>query len=166
MKNVNGKVIERTRRKNLERTEAMSEQPVTIYFTLCPGWSVNKEFYPHNVSFERPKFVFPGEKLKRKQIALIYEIRGAEMDTRTGVIYTPEEMDEITKDYAKVAAEKNQELMELIMPPGYKEMKLPPTDKQMARKPPRVGRNETCPCGSGKKFKHCCLDNSPPEEQR
>lgn len=21
----------------------------------------------------------------------------------------------------------------------------------------RVGRNETCPCGSGKKFKHCCL---------
>ncbi|MFY0574613.1 SEC-C metal-binding domain-containing protein [Cystobacter fuscus] len=21
---------------------------------------------------------------------------------------------------------------------------------------PRVGRNETCPCGSGKKFKHCC----------
>jgi hypothetical protein len=20
----------------------------------------------------------------------------------------------------------------------------------------RVGRNETCPCGSGKKFKHCC----------
>jgi hypothetical protein len=21
---------------------------------------------------------------------------------------------------------------------------------------PRPGRNETCPCGSGKKFKHCC----------
>jgi uncharacterized protein len=21
---------------------------------------------------------------------------------------------------------------------------------------PKVGRNETCPCGSGKKFKHCC----------
>ena len=21
----------------------------------------------------------------------------------------------------------------------------------------RVGRNETCPCGSGKKFKHCCM---------
>lgn len=23
---------------------------------------------------------------------------------------------------------------------------------------PKVGRNETCPCGSGKKFKHCCID--------
>lgn len=22
---------------------------------------------------------------------------------------------------------------------------------------PRTGRNETCPCGSGKKYKHCCL---------
>ena len=24
------------------------------------------------------------------------------------------------------------------------------------RAPPRVGRNESCPCGSGKKFKKCC----------
>lgn len=23
---------------------------------------------------------------------------------------------------------------------------------------PRTGRNELCPCGSGKKYKHCCLD--------
>lgn len=26
-----------------------------------------------------------------------------------------------------------------------------------ARAAPQVGRNEPCPCGSGKKFKHCCL---------
>ena len=25
-------------------------------------------------------------------------------------------------------------------------------------KTPTIGRNEPCPCGSGKKFKHCCLD--------
>jgi len=25
-------------------------------------------------------------------------------------------------------------------------------------KPPKVGRNDPCPCGSGKKFKHCCLN--------
>jgi tetratricopeptide (TPR) repeat protein len=23
---------------------------------------------------------------------------------------------------------------------------------------PKVGRNQSCPCGSGKKYKHCCLD--------
>jgi len=25
----------------------------------------------------------------------------------------------------------------------------------------RVGRNEPCPCGSGKKFKRCCLPTTP-----
>ena len=24
-------------------------------------------------------------------------------------------------------------------------------------KTPGIGRNDPCPCGSGKKFKHCCL---------
>ena len=24
--------------------------------------------------------------------------------------------------------------------------------------PPKIGRNEICPCGSGKKYKRCCLD--------
>jgi hypothetical protein len=23
-----------------------------------------------------------------------------------------------------------------------------------------VGRNDTCPCGSGRKFKHCCIDKA------
>jgi uncharacterized protein YecA (UPF0149 family) len=26
----------------------------------------------------------------------------------------------------------------------------------------KVGRNEPCPCGSGKKFKRCCGANPPP----
>ncbi len=29
--------------------------------------------------------------------------------------------------------------------------------KPLLRGTPKVGRNEPCPCGSGKKFKHCCL---------
>lgn len=28
--------------------------------------------------------------------------------------------------------------------------------KQIRRETPRVGRNEPCPCGSGKKYKKCC----------
>ncbi len=27
--------------------------------------------------------------------------------------------------------------------------------------PPKVGRNEPCPCGSGKKFKKCCKGDQP-----
>ncbi|MGL6311367.1 SEC-C metal-binding domain-containing protein [Aeromonas sp. 96A] len=26
-----------------------------------------------------------------------------------------------------------------------------------AKAPAKVGRNEPCPCGSGKKYKQCCL---------
>jgi len=31
------------------------------------------------------------------------------------------------------------------------------TERQLRRRPPRVGRNEQCPCGSGAKFKKCCM---------
>jgi len=30
------------------------------------------------------------------------------------------------------------------------------TPKQVRRETPKVGRNDPCPCGSGKKFKKCC----------
>jgi uncharacterized protein len=32
----------------------------------------------------------------------------------------------------------------------------PGTTTTFRREVPKVGRNEPCPCGSGKKFKHCC----------
>lgn len=31
-----------------------------------------------------------------------------------------------------------------------------PKKKEPIRKAPTVGRNELCPCGSGKKYKNCC----------
>jgi hypothetical protein len=33
--------------------------------------------------------------------------------------------------------------------------------KPAARTQPKIGRNEPCPCGSGKKFKRCCLGKVP-----
>ena len=34
----------------------------------------------------------------------------------------------------------------------------PELERQMpyVRKNPKIGRNDPCPCGSGKKYKHCC----------
>ena len=32
----------------------------------------------------------------------------------------------------------------------------PPKPKQFIRQTPKTGRNDPCPCGSGKKFKKCC----------
>jgi preprotein translocase subunit SecA len=39
----------------------------------------------------------------------------------------------------------------------YIKMALEPTEQQLKRG--RVGRNEPCPCNSGKKFKNCCYRN-------
>ena len=69
------------------------------------------------------------------------------MDTSNGRIYTAEQV----KTLQEMLASGQGNLMM---------MQLPPTPKQMDRHPPRVGRNEPCPCGSGKKFKRCCL-NTP-----
>lgn len=34
----------------------------------------------------------------------------------------------------------------------------PSLQKPLVRDLPKYGRNEPCPCGSGKKFKKCCID--------
>jgi uncharacterized protein YecA (UPF0149 family) len=67
------------------------------------------------------------------------------MDTNTGRILTPEEVEE-KRTFQKEYFNK------YIRP-----MNIPPTPAQMKRRPPHIGRNEPCPCGSGIKFKKCCL---------
>ena len=43
-------------------------------------------------------------------------------------------------------------------PTDTSKAKTPMPFKPMPRKSPqKVGRNDPCPCGSGKKFKHCCM---------
>jgi uncharacterized protein len=32
-----------------------------------------------------------------------------------------------------------------------------PRGTPASTRPGRIGRNDPCPCGSGKKFKHCCM---------
>ncbi len=59
------------------------------------------------------------------------------MDTRSGVLYNSLD--------AAVAAGVPREFA----------MEVNPTDRQ--RRVMKIGRNEPCPCGSGQKFKKCCL---------
>jgi len=68
------------------------------------------------------------------------------MDRETGRIHDMESAEFMRR--VEKAPEIRQRMMEMLVPP---------TEKQMARRPPKVGRNETCPCGSGMKFKKCCL---------
>ena len=83
------------------------------------------------------------------------------MHSETGIIYTPEQM-------AALRAQLRG------LPDGPKKlakfvnMQIAPTTAQLKRKPPRVGRNDPCPCGSGKKFKQCCWSGSarPPAKAK
>lgn len=38
--------------------------------------------------------------------------------------------------------------------------------KQKVRKFAKIGRNDLCPCGSGKKYKHCCQASGKFDELR
>lgn len=66
------------------------------------------------------------------------------MDTRTGEIHLP-------KDEKELEALKEKMGDRLML------LKKSPTEKQMRRRPPRIGKYDPCPCGSGKKFKWCCF---------
>jgi uncharacterized protein YecA (UPF0149 family) len=59
------------------------------------------------------------------------------MDTRTGEIMTIEEME------YRITAQPGTKQFYKVVP--------------FQRTKPKTGRNEPCPCGSGKKFKKCCL---------
>lgn len=71
------------------------------------------------------------------------------MDTRNGQIYDPADPDGKEMLKRLMADPRTRQFI--------KPMQLPPTPVQLSRRPPRVGRNDPCPCGSGKKFKKCCL---------
>jgi preprotein translocase subunit SecA len=42
---------------------------------------------------------------------------------------------------------------------------MPRKPKQKVKSTPKIGRNEPCPCGSGKKYKHCCLSSGKYEPE-
>ena len=64
------------------------------------------------------------------------------------------------KKLAAEVAEKEKLLARIRSPrpiPGLSHGRQARVDSSSSRKPARIGRNDPCPCGSGKKFKNCCL---------
>ena len=75
---------------------------------------------------------------------------------------------EVSLDYDKEKLYKNmvaakaewlyelEEWNDLIPEDRRKELYLEQKKSNTVIKPPKVGRNDPCPCGSGKKYKKCC----------
>ncbi len=73
---------------------------------------------------------------------------GGMMHKQTGNIISPEFYNALQD-----ASVENKKLRRELG--DYTEMVIKPSEAQLKRG--RVGRNEPCPCGSGKKFKKCCV---------
>jgi uncharacterized protein YecA (UPF0149 family) len=86
-------------------------------------------------------------------------------DVYNGKIYTDEQLKAIVAGLKRqtfnpnVLATKGQQKPSPLT--RIMEMKVPPTPDQMKREPPRVGRHEPCPCGSGDRFNECCMGRRP-----
>ena len=65
-----------------------------------------------------------------------------------------ENLNEIKKDNAALnAAITNDQMKKLeVLAQKYEE-----AHTQKIREHKKIGRNDLCPCGSGKKYKNCCL---------
>ena len=72
------------------------------------------------------------------------------MDTRTGRLISPLLAAYISHSNVSILTNAEAALREHLLP-----VSTPLTDEQKRRG--KIGRNELCPCGSGKKFKHCHL---------
>ena len=91
------------------------------------------------------------EKSKWLGLTIISTEKGSATDTKGTVEFKAEYerdgMKEIHHEHAKFKKVKDEWL--------YEEGSVTP--QTMVRASPKVGRNDPCPCGSGKKYKQCCL---------
>ncbi|MCI0461510.1 MAG: SEC-C domain-containing protein, partial [Gemmataceae bacterium] len=69
---------------------------------------------------------------------------------------TPQEATEVTTTLIRTCLERGAAEHVAYAEPG--KGKSPGRAPRAAPPTPRMGRNGPCPCGSGKKFKHCCGD--------
>lgn len=92
------------------------------------------------------------ESIKRDSIRILSHVK-VRMDD-------PEEEQERLRQQAAVLAEQmeyqHQELDEAGNPVLAEEQQAATGLQRGEREGPKVGRNDACPCGSGKKYKHCC----------
>jgi len=144
----------------------LKEEPENAGLYLRAG-NVARNFNKH---FEAIKYYERAIELNSKLIGAylnlvgIYEFRYKYYkieDAKTSAAYYLEEMMDLfrTQEY-DISTLKNDESVVQFM--GEKSESLgvyiPELIKMPAAKKEKIGRNEMCPCGSGKKYKRCCLD--------
>ncbi|MBO7622282.1 MAG: SEC-C domain-containing protein [Victivallales bacterium] len=65
----------------------------------------------------------------------------------------------LKRDHKSLYKDVKEEVTALLAPPQKETGEMPERGKPIVREEPKVGRNDPCPCGSGKKYKKCCGKN-------
>ena len=99
-------------------------------------------------------FVEMGENVKGEVLAKLFRVQIARDDTAAGRAA----QDRLTLVHREFTGPVPADTPEGETPRGYPPAaSRPPGEKQkpVVRETPKVGRNDPCPCGSGKKYKKC-----------
>ncbi|MDB4349588.1 preprotein translocase subunit SecA [Omnitrophica bacterium] len=99
------------------------------------------------------------DSIKEEAMEFIFKLRPIKEDEALGVFDL--EHQELIHGQRSALKEMGDEQRK--MPPAESEQEAPPSGKETEPRPvtykrevPKVGRNDPCPCGSGKKYKKCC----------
>jgi preprotein translocase subunit SecA len=90
----------------------------------------------NNIKYETVRFLSHIQVASEDEMRKLEEQRRLEQEGRE---YKHADSESLTKDEPSAAAQK-----------------APQTQQPQQRQGPKVGRNDPCICGSGKKYKHCC----------
>ena len=62
----------------------------------------------------------------------------------------------LKKEHKGLFTNPQEEVEALLAEPVEETGEMPERGKPIVREDPKIGRNDPCPCGSGKKYKKCC----------
>jgi len=141
---------------NAIATSLQNNQPPELILKPCmtssiPDYQTWCEGYILGWALSTQEWLQPGnEPLKKLTFPILY-LSGAfkEDAERRGKEYVPEEEDQ--KVWQECADALPQTIVAIYNFWLSKRKQAP-----IKRDQPKVGRNDSCPCGSGKKFKQCC----------
>jgi hypothetical protein len=136
-------------------------------------FSIEKGIYEQLLEHETEVVTGTVEELAKKYETEVIFMAGF-LDGINDSLKTPNPIEEMEKDtvvsldldleklYYNMVAAKAEWLYELpqwdhiLTTERRKELYKEQKSSMTVVKPPKIGRNDPCPCGSGKKYKHCC----------
>lgn len=170
---VNGEILEKLKKAFDAKVSAMDEETsqglfrFVVLHTLDQNWKdhllaqdeLRKGIGLRAIGQKDPllEYQFESYNLFQEMMGRVRET-SAELSMRVSVVKEKQALPLLHKNRHLVES-RNMDLPSLRSSSGHVPAERP-GKKMPIRKGPKIGRNDPCPCGSGKKYKHCCGKNA------